>query len=49
MPGAVKNVASGDTLVVTKPSRFARPTFEELMIVRQLFEQGVKVIKYGIY
>lgn len=33
----------GDTLVVTKPDRFARSTVDAIQRVKELFEKGVKV------
>lgn len=36
-------VKDGDTLVITKLDRFARSTSEALVIVKNLFERGVKV------
>lgn len=39
----LSTLEEGDTLVVTKLDRFARSTSEALMIVKNLFERGVKV------
>jgi DNA invertase Pin-like site-specific DNA recombinase len=39
----IRKLQSGDTLVVTKLDRFARSAADAIRIVRELFEQNVKV------
>lgn len=39
----IKEIAEGDTLVVTKLDRFARSTQDALNIIKFLFEKGVRI------